>query len=48
MDNLDKFAGIGLKNILIIWLICCIFTVMAKVIFIKHEVEGVSDFFRAV
>ena len=46
--ELDKFGGVGLKNIMLIWIVCCIFTLMAKVIFIKHDVEGISDFFKAL
>lgn len=43
-----KFAGIGLKNILVIWLIIIILTVMAKVIFTKYQVPGVSEVVQAV
>lgn len=47
MDGI-KFAGIGLKNILVIWLIIIILTVMAKVIFTKYQVPGVSEVVQAV
>lgn len=47
MDGI-KFAGIGLKNILVIWLIIIILTVMAKVVFTKYQVPGVSEVVQAV
>lgn len=40
---MDKFAGVGLKNILIIWLCCVIFSLMAKVILIKYPISGLSE-----
>lgn len=39
-----KFAGIGLKNIIVLWLVLMILTVMAKVILAKHPVQGLSEF----
>jgi hypothetical protein len=47
MENV-KFAGIGLKNILVIWLLIIVLTVMAKVVFTKHHVPGVSEVVQAV
>lgn len=47
MENI-KFAGIGLKNILVIWLIILVLTVMAKVVFTKYQVPGVSEVVQAV
>lgn len=43
-----KFGGVGLINILVIWLVCCVLTVMAKTVFSIYEVEGVSEFIRTV
>ena len=40
---MDKFAGVELKNILIIWLCCVILSLMAKVILIKYPVSGLSE-----
>ena len=40
---MDKFAGVGLKNIFIIWLVCIIFTLMAKVILVKYPVTGLTE-----
>lgn len=34
---MEKFAGVGLANILIIWLVCCMFTVIAKTIALKYD-----------
>lgn len=42
-----KFAGIGLKNILVIWMIILILTVLAKVVFTKYPVPGVSEVVQA-
>jgi hypothetical protein len=44
----DKFAGLGLKNVLLLWMIFIVLTVMAKVIFVKYPVPGVSDVVGAV
>lgn len=43
---MEKFAGVGLVNIIVIWLICSLLTVIAKVIFTKYEVGGLSDVVR--
>lgn len=40
---MDKFAGVGLKNIFLIWLVCIIFSLMAKVILTKYPVDGLSQ-----
>lgn len=40
---MDKFAGVGLVNIFIIWLCCIAFSVIAKVIVTKYPIEGVSQ-----
>ena len=45
---MDKFAGVGLVNIFVIWLVCCCLTVLAKSVFTLYEVEGVSEFIRTV
>lgn len=38
----EKFAGVGLKNIFIIWLVGIIFTLMAKIILVKYPIEGLT------
>lgn len=40
---MDKFAGIGLKNIFLIWIVCVIFSVIAKVLLTKYPVEGLTQ-----
>lgn len=40
---MDKFAGVGLGNIFIIWLCCVAFSVVAKVIAAKYPVKGLSE-----
>lgn len=41
---MDKFAGVGLKNIVVIWLFVMILNVMAKVIITKYPVNGLKEF----
>jgi hypothetical protein len=43
-----KFAGVGMKNLIVLWLIIIMFTVMAKVIFTKYPVPGLSEVVQAV
>lgn len=45
---MDKFAGVGLKNILLIWLMVMVLTVMAKVVLTKYPVKGLSEVVHAV
>ena len=33
---MDKFAGVGLTNIIIIWICCMLLTLMAKTIVLKY------------
>lgn len=41
---MDKFAGVGLTNILVIWLLCTFFTLIAKTLVIKYNApDGVKD-----
>lgn len=42
---MDKFAGVGLGNIFIIWLCTVLLGVMAKVILTKYPVTGLSEIF---
>jgi len=43
-----KFAGVGLKNILVLWMLFVLLTVMAKAILTKHPVRGLSEVVQAV
>ena len=45
---MDKFAGVGLKNVLIIWLLIMVLTVIAKVVLTKRPVKGLSEFVQTV
>ena len=46
---MNKLAGVGLTNILVIWLICCMFTVMAKTIVLKFNMpDSLQTFVTAV
>lgn len=40
---MDKFAGVGLKNIFLIWLVCMVLSLVAKVIVTKYPIEGISQ-----
>ncbi|MEB8702224.1 hypothetical protein P4H21_15810 [Bacillus cereus] len=44
----SKFAGVGLKNIIVLWLMFVLLTVMAKAILTKHPVRGLSEVVQAV
>jgi hypothetical protein len=47
-EKLEKFAGLGFKNIIIVWLLIMVLTVIAKVVLTKHPVKGVSEFVQTV
>ena len=32
---MEKFAGVGLVNIIMIWLVCCLLTVITKTLVLK-------------
>lgn len=34
---MDKFAGVGLFNIVLIWLVCCMLTIMLKTVVLKFD-----------
>lgn len=40
---MDKFAGVGLKNIFLIWLVCIVFSVIAKIVVTKYPVTGLTE-----
>lgn len=43
----DKLLGVGLTNLLGIWLMCTLLSLVAKVVFTKYEVTGISEIFQA-
>lgn len=45
---MKKFAGVGLKNLIVIALFTMMFIVVAKVVMTKHEVNGVTQLVNAV
>lgn len=45
--KMDKFLGVGLGNAIGLWFLFCLFSLMAKTIFTKYEIEGVSNVIRA-
>jgi len=47
-DELNKFAGVGLKNVLVIGLLTIILIIVLKTIFTKYPVEGVTDVVHAI
>ena len=42
-----KFLGVGIVNAFGLWCLFMVFSIMAKVIFTKYEIDGVSDVIRA-
>lgn len=46
--SVDKFGGVGLKNMIVISIFTMIMIVVLKVITIKHPVKGVTDFVNAI
>lgn len=45
---MDRFAGVGLRNVLLISIMTMLFIVMFKVIFTKYEVQGVTQVVNAI
>lgn len=43
----NKFLGIGLTNAIGLWCLFMIFSLVAKTVFTKYEVEGLSEVVRA-
>ena len=43
---MDKFLGVGLQNALGIALFTLLVSVMLKVVFTKHPIEGISEVVR--
>jgi hypothetical protein len=44
----DRFAGVGMRNVILIAIMTMILIVMFKVVFNKYQVTGVSDLVNAV
>lgn len=44
---MDKLFGIGLKNAIALWFLFWLFSLVAKTIATKYEIEGLSDVVRA-
>jgi hypothetical protein len=47
-EKLEKFAGVGLKNVVVIGLMTIIMIVVLKVVLTKHPVKGVTEIISAV
>ena len=45
---MGKFAGVGLKNLVVISIFVMLFIVVMKVVFTKHEVNGISQVVQSV
>jgi len=45
---MERFAGVGMRNVLMISIMTMIFIVMFKVVFTKYPVSGVSDMVHAI
>lgn len=47
-ETMNKFAGLGLKNLVVVAMFTMLFIVVCKVVFAKYEVQGVSQVVHAV
>lgn len=45
---MNRFAGVGLKNLLVIGMFTIVMIVVLKVVLTKHPVKGISDVVNAV
>jgi hypothetical protein len=45
---MERFAGVGMRNVITISVMTMILIVMCKVIFNKYNVTGVSDMVNAI
>lgn len=45
---MNKFAGLGLKNLVVVAMFTMLFIVICKVVFTKYEVTGVSQVVQSV
>lgn len=45
---MGKFAGVGLKNLVVISIFVMLFIVVMKVVFTKHEINGISQVVQSV
>lgn len=43
----EKLGGVGLQNIVVIWILVLLMTVAAKVIFTRYNVPGLSEIVQA-
>lgn len=45
---MERFAGVGLRNVLLISIMTMLFIVMFKVIFNKYQIEGVTEIVNTI
>jgi hypothetical protein len=45
---MERFAGVGMRNVLMISIVTMIMIVIMKVVFNKYNVSGVSDMVNAI
>lgn len=45
---MDRFAGVGMRNVIMIAIMTMILIVVFKVVFNKYNVGGVSDMVNAI
>lgn len=46
--EVNKFAGLGLKNLILVALFTMVFIVAVKTILVKHPISGVTEMAAAV
>lgn len=47
-DTVDKFAGLGLKNLIVVSLFTMLMIIVIKTIAIKHPVPGLTEAVAAI
>ena len=45
---MERFAGVGMRNVLLISIMTMILIVLFKVVFVKYPVSGVTDMVNAI
>lgn len=40
---MEKFAGLGIKQVIALWIILSLITIMVKTILVKYPVKGLTE-----
>jgi putative flippase GtrA len=47
-ETVKRFAGVGVVNVVVLWILFILLTVMAKVILAKYPVKGLTEVIQSV